>query len=167
MSRENRENRAERRTGAALRDAARALLVLTAACGKTERLDPPLVHYGEDFCAQCNMIVNEERFATASITEAQGESPSPRLFDDIICQFAFEGTHPNEVVRRRFAHDAATSEWFDASAGFFVKCDAVRSPMGGSVLAAQTKHRADSLAAKCASRAVPLEELRAAFAKGD
>ena len=42
------------------------LLFLLAACaqGATE-LNPPEIRYGEDVCADCNMIISDPRFASA------------------------------------------------------------------------------------------------------
>ena len=58
------------------------LLIVSLLLGCVSNLDPsepPEVHYGEDVCDACNMIISEPRFAAAYYTE----DGAVRRFDDI------------------------------------------------------------------------------------
>ena len=44
-----------------------------AGCGKTDLSRPPKILYGRDVCVQCRMIIQDERFASAVITQ-EGEA---------------------------------------------------------------------------------------------
>lgn len=57
------------------------LAFLAAACGNQASAEPapPTIHYGEDTCDFCGMIISEERFAAGYLTQAGEE----RIFDDI------------------------------------------------------------------------------------
>ncbi len=142
------------------------LAAAIAGCGRSPGLEPPRVRYGEDVCAQCNMIVNEERFAVAAIVDA-GDGPVPLLFDDVSCLFAYEADEPQAAVSVRYVHDANTNAWLDASAAHFVKGEAIRSPMGGGVLATGDRGAADSLGARFGGDVLGFEGLRSHFGKGD
>ena len=77
-----------------------ALLLLTlTACGGIASADPmpPTIHYGEDICEFCNMIINEERHAAAYITK-DGQS---HIFDEVgnMFQGLLKNQDSSETVR--------------------------------------------------------------------
>lgn len=139
-----REPRRERFPGA-LALAIVALVSSSAGCSRPTSLEPPAMRYGVDVCAHCNMIVNEERFAAATLAVTGDGNVEPFIFDDLSCLVAYEAAHPECVVRRRYVHDAVTGAWVDAAQAFFVMSPSIRSPMGGGVLALGTRAAADSL----------------------
>ena len=47
-------------------------LILASGCGRRSDTGPPELHYGQDVCAACNMIVSEERFAAAVVARIDG-----------------------------------------------------------------------------------------------
>ena len=49
-----------------------AIAVAGAGCADRSADGPPVVHYGQDVCAACNMIVSEERFAAALVVKTDG-----------------------------------------------------------------------------------------------
>ena len=60
------------------------LLLLLAACAQgTTELKPPEIRYGEDVCADCNMIISDPRFATAYAYEVGPGRYQSALFDDL------------------------------------------------------------------------------------
>lgn len=101
-----------------------------SACGASfDPNVPPEIHYGEDICTHCNMIISEERFAAAYST-VDGEK---RIFDDIGGMGIYHGINQEEVAHF-WVHDYETKAWLDAENAFFVVGD-FYTPMSFGVLA--------------------------------
>jgi copper chaperone NosL len=108
-----------------------SLVLLLSACAGAADLDqPPEIRYGEDACDECNMIINEPRFAAAYYT-ADGTA---RRFDDIADMCAYHLAHEEEVARF-WVHDYETEEWLRAEEATFVIGDDVYTPMASGVVA--------------------------------
>jgi len=135
-------------------------------CDRGVRLEPPVIHAGQDVCSQCSMIVNEERFAAAEIIAAEDAESAVLLFDDISCLFARERSAPNDQVLARWVRDATGRGWIDASSAYFVKSDQIRSPMGGGTLASASLRDAETLREKTPGEIYSLEKLRPLFKNG-
>lgn len=103
------------------------------ACARGPSDGPPVVHFGEDACAACTMIVSEQRFAAAIVPDDGRGDPLP--FDDIGCLFAWEARNPDAPVRARWVHDHGGSEWVHAETAWYVRSPELRSPMGSGVAA--------------------------------
>ena len=102
---------------------------------------PPEIHYGEDACERCYMIINEARYAAAYMT-SDGES---RLFDDIGGMLAhYEDTAEDVAVF--WVHDFETEAWLKADQAYFVESDHL-TPMGYGIVAFVDESRAKSWAA--------------------
>jgi copper chaperone NosL len=131
----------------------------TAGCDRLPLDEPPELHYGEDPCAQCRMIVSEERFATAVVAERDG-----RLevfpFDDVSCQLRWEESTSAEV-RARWVHDHGTGAWLPAADAFYVRSTSIRSPMGSGVLARSSRSGAEEEAGRRNGDVLTWTELRA------
>ena len=99
---------------------------LTSCSGAPDELEPPEMHYGEDLCTLCSMIISEERYA-ASIAYRSDGDVHHMLFDDLGELFDAEVPDHSEV--EYYVHDAGTLEWIDARAAFFLQSDDLRTPM--------------------------------------
>ena len=120
------------------------LLILTialAACDSAPTDGPPAIAYGRDECAECGMIVTEERHAAAMRVLVDGR-PMDLFFDDIGDLLEHERNHEKLHVLKRYVHDFDTSQWLDADAAHFVKSDQIRTPMGFGLLAFADESRA-------------------------
>jgi len=58
------------------------LLTTISGCNRDEGAAPPTIHYAEDVCALCGMIVSDERFACAVVAPGDGER-FVAIYDDI------------------------------------------------------------------------------------
>ena len=135
------------------------LVASTLACS-TETADaPPEVRYGESVCAACNMILSDERFATATMVEAD-RGPEPRLFDDFNCQFNFEKSNPTQTVVARWVHDHETRGWVRAESATYVKSSELRTPMGSGIAAFGTPEAANAFAAGVSGSVLSFDEVR-------
>jgi copper chaperone NosL len=119
-------------------------LTLLAACGGGPDLDePPDIHYGEDVCDRCLMIINEARYAAAYV-KTDGEA---RRFDDIGGMVAYIDEAADEVTVF-WVHDYDTEEWLKADEAFYVESDDLVTPMGFGLVAFADRSRAEVWAAE-------------------
>ena len=123
------------------------LSVVLAACvqGSTE-LAPPDIRYGEDVCAQCNMIISDERFASAVAYEVGPGRYETAAFDDIGDMLDWAAAHPDQPLVAWYVHDYESKEWTDATTATYVVTDQVATPMASGILAFAGADRADVMA---------------------
>jgi copper chaperone NosL len=137
-----------------------ALLVLVAACnsGTTAELSPPGIHYGEDICEFCGMIISEERYAAGYLTSA-GAS---RIFDDI-SGMVINHLQKQEDVTVFFVHDYDDSRWIRAEPAHYVLSSELPTPMSHGVAAFSTAEKATRLAGQVNGQVVSFEQLLTHF----
>lgn len=135
-----------------------AALALTG-CGRADETGPPTAHYGDSLCAECGMILSDERFAAATIVADDRGEPIPLLFDDSNCQAEHEKDKPGLAIIARWVHDHGTREWIDARRAFFVYSPGLRTPMASHVAAFGTLDAARNAAEVLGGRVVSFEEL--------
>lgn len=118
-------------------------LAVTTGCERAPRpLAPPVVHYGQDMCAVCSMIVSEERFAGA-VALRRGKRIEHFFFDDIGEMLA-EYAPPEHEEIAWYVHDADTLAWLDASEAWYVRSEDLRTPMATGVAAYATRAAAET-----------------------
>lgn len=105
-----------------------------AGCYRADPDAPPSIGYGDSLCAECGMIINDDRFGVATII-AGVRGPEALLFDDFNCQFNHEREHPELAITKRWARDHATRAWLDQDDAAFVHASSLRTPMGSSLAA--------------------------------
>jgi len=114
------------------------LLMLLAVISFTacrDKIDtgPQAIHYGEDSCGRCGMIISDKRFA-AELIDQKGEAVK---FDDVGCMAEHlkgaekAGTKPLAV----YVADFGTGEWIDAGKAFYLLNPELKSPMGYNIAA--------------------------------
>lgn len=136
-----------------------AALAVPAGCGPApDPLAPPEIRYGEDVCAQCNMIISEPRFAAGLVVAVDGE-PTALAFDDVGELVAYEAEHPDQEVLRRYVHDFETESWLAAEEATFVRSVDIRSPMGHGLAAFTAAGRAAEVAAETGGQALSYAEM--------
>ncbi|MCP4424056.1 MAG: hypothetical protein GY803_06170 [Chloroflexi bacterium] len=115
-------------------------VVFLMGCSQSINLDePPDIHYGQDVCDECGMLLNEERFAAAYVTK----SGEVRRFDDVGGMLLYD--HKNqEDVHIYWVHDLDTKEWINASEAVFVLNDNLVTPMGWGLAPFTTQEQADA-----------------------
>lgn len=123
---------------------------LLAACGAPAitAQTPPTIHYGEDVCAECGMIISDERFAAGAVVEIGPNDYTHRIFDDIGGMVTYVADHPELTFANFYVHDYATQEWIDAHVATFLISEAIHSPMGHGILACRDRAEAEALSAQ-------------------
>ena len=106
--------------------AAIAALLMTQSCKRSTAWppEPERVHFGEDACAACNMIIGDPMYA-AQIRSPQGAT---QVFDDIGCMLtkATASTDPAGIFLRAFDG----SGWIRGDGAFVLQTKDIASPMG-------------------------------------
>ncbi len=120
-------------------------LFIVAGCGDDAADGPPVVHLGEDVCAECGMIISDERFAAATIIEDERGGATSLLFDDFNCQINHEMNHRETVIFNRWAHDHSTMEWLPATDAVYVRAPDLRTPMASHIAAFAKQADAEAL----------------------
>lgn len=133
------------------------------ACSRGPSDGPPTLHFGQDVCSACTMIVSEPRYAAAIVPDDGRGDALP--FDDIGCLFAWEERHPDAPVRARWVHDHAGPDWIRAESAWYVRSPDLRTPMGSGVVAVAGETEARDLRTERGGEVASWEELRAEAAR--
>lgn len=120
----------------AIRLVACAALGALASCGSSPPSGPPQLRVGRDQCAECGMIISDERCSAALLVE-RGSRREYLMYDDIGCMLDDERTGLDAAAIERYVHDHQTLAWISAESAAFVIADpaVVRTPMGSGLIA--------------------------------
>lgn len=113
-----------------------ALSATLGACSREPLSGPPEVRLGRERCAECGMLIGEERCSAATLVERAGRREHLN-FDDVGCLLDFERGGDDRSIVSRFVRDHETTEWIDAERALFLIAEpsAVRTPMGSGMIA--------------------------------
>lgn len=132
------------------------LLLTLTACGSPASADPtpPTIHYGEDICEFCGMIVSEERYAAGYLTP-DGEA---YIFDDIgdMVQAHLQNQDEEAVF---FVHNHEDHTWMRAETAYFVLSPDLPTPMLSGLAAFPTAKEAEHLNDELGGELLTFEEL--------
>jgi nitrous oxide reductase accessory protein NosL len=131
------------------------MLLLLMSC--QQAVQPPTIRYGEDACANCRMLINEAPYACAIETET-GEV---RKYDDFNCMFL--DSERVKPMRYWVHHHDKPDQWLDGEKAFYVRADALQTPMGSRTLAVATREEADRKAKQLKGKVFPFEAVRRQF----
>lgn len=118
--------------------------VCLVGCGDDKAEGPPRIRLGDSLCVECNMIISDARFATATVVRGP-RGPEALLFDDFNCQVNHEKANPDAEILARWSHDHGTSEWLRTENAHFVRSDRLRTPMASFVAAFRDKPDAEAM----------------------
>jgi hypothetical protein len=109
-----------------------ALLSHGSSCGRNELAGPPEMRLGREECAECGMLVQEDRCSAAMLVDRDRETLFV-FFDDLGCLIDYEYGHQEDVrVLERWVRDYERREWLRGEHAVFVRAarDDLRTPMG-------------------------------------
>jgi copper chaperone NosL len=113
------------------------LLTLTACAGRVSaEPSPPTIHYGEDVCEFCGMIITEERYAAGYLTKDGAD----HIFDDIGNMFRAHVQNQAEVTAF-FVHDYEEQTWIRAETAYYVLSRELPTPMASGLVAFRSEAR--------------------------
>lgn len=114
---------------------ASAILVFLAGCRRERDTSPPQIAYGQQECDHCRMIISEERFAAALVTNYT-DGARKLAFDDVGCLLDWMSAHHGQQAGDvPYVHDFTTKAWLDARNAAYVRCDKLQSPMASNLAA--------------------------------
>ena len=105
-----------------------------AGCGKTDDFGPPDIRFGQDTCHACGMIIEDDRYAAAVVTQGGDGEVERQAFDDAGEMLEFKPAG-GVTIARRYVRDVATRRWVDSDAATFVKAPDLQTPMGSGIVA--------------------------------
>jgi copper chaperone NosL len=117
-----------------------------ASCSREELAGPPELRLGRDECAECGMLVNEDRCSSGMLIDRSGYREH-LLFDDIGCMLDHADAMPEgAVVVEMFVHDYHDRTWHSASTAAFLRVEdnAILTPMASGIVAFGTREAADA-----------------------
>jgi nitrous oxide reductase accessory protein NosL len=123
------------------------LACMLAGCDAPSADGPPEIRLGDSVCDECNMIISDQRWATATVVEGP-RGPEPLLFDDFNCQVNHEVEHPELVVLARWSFSHATSEPVRTEDAMFLMSPNLRTPMGSKAAAFSSSSEAQAAQAE-------------------
>ncbi len=141
-----------------------ALCLLPAGCGESEVNGPPPTKLGHDPCAECDMIVNEDRYAAGAVVKKDGHAEH-QSFDDTGCMLDHAREHPELVFTQWFVRDAKTRQWLPAASAHFVMSEQIHTPMGSGIAAYSSNAEASEAARQFAGLVIDWSALPAARQK--
>ena len=121
------------------------LIFLLVACIGDNELRPVDIHYGQDICERCKMIISEERFSSQLIS-SKGEVYN---FDDIggmILYLSENNINPEAV--KIFVKDFNTKKWLTSDNAFYIRTENIKTPMNYEIIAVSDKNSADEIISK-------------------
>lgn len=130
-----------------------ALLLLLLAWGCAEgssSIAPPAIRYGEDLCAECNMVISDPRFAAGYVYEVSEGRYRSLAFDDIGDLLVHMAKHPEHTIIAWYVHDYQSEEWLDATTAYYVVGEQIRTPMNHGIAAYATEAAAAAMAVSLA-----------------
>lgn len=132
------------------------LVVVLSGCGNQPADGPPDVKLGDSVCDQCNMIISDARWATATIVQGD-RGPEPRLFDDFNCQVNYEVEHPDADILARWSHGHTSGQWLRTEDATFLFSPNLRTPMGSNAAAFASRAEAESARIELSGEVVPFD----------
>lgn len=111
-----------------------SLLFVSCSRGSAE-IAPPEIHYGEDACAECNMIISDPRYACGFLYEIDAKQYQSVIFDDIGDMLSYVKTHPEHKIVAWYVHDFTSEAWLDAAQAHYVVSPEIHTPMAHGIAA--------------------------------
>ena len=116
------------------------ILLIIISCSNDNELKPVDIHYGQDICERCKMIISEEKFSSQIIQQ----DGTVYNFDDIGGMLAYI-TEESEDVASYWVHDFVSGEWIRAEEATFLLDSDLMTPMGFGIAAFADEAQAQAL----------------------
>jgi copper chaperone NosL len=136
------------------------IFLFLTACANNASAEPtpPTIHYGEDVCEFCNMIISDERYAAGYITE-DGQQ---HIFDDIGNMFR-NHLQKSDKVTAFFVHNYENKSWIRAEKAAYVQSSQLTTPMLSGLAALESPEKAQVLAAELQGHVMTFAEVLAYY----
>jgi len=107
-------------------------------------------------CSFCRMTISEKRYA-AELVDRDGNLFK---FDDIGCMLRFVRDRNLEgKAAAHFVVDYEQRDWLNGERAYYVKSEAIHSPMGGGLVAFRDRAKAEACAANLGGKVLSFDDL--------
>ncbi|MCL4513368.1 MAG: nitrous oxide reductase accessory protein NosL [Candidatus Eremiobacteraeota bacterium] len=130
------------------------VLLLLASCSRTT---PKKIHYDQDVCAYCGMMISDKRYGSELITK----KGKVYKFDSITCMIAFansNGFHSDRVASY-WVVDFDEKGFVNASQAVYLYNPKIHPPMGLPISAFKNEQELDSIKNKYGGRILSWEKV--------
>lgn len=134
-----------------------ALAGLAGCKPRPQGPQPPEIRYGQEMCSACGMVIDDPRFAAATLL-VSGEYLK---FDDVGEMLSYHMNHPEDQVSAWFVHDYPSENWIRGEQAFYVRSQSLQTPMGSGIAAFAERAAAESFAAERDGEVFSLDQIRA------
>jgi len=118
------------------------ILLILASCDNDKEIKPVDIHYGQDICERCKMIISEERFSSQMILK-NGEVYN---FDDIGGMITYISENKiNPEKEKMYVKDFITKKWLTSDEAVFISLENINTPMNFGLIAVSDKDAADKI----------------------
>ncbi len=138
-----------------------ALLSLGACIQGEAIAKPPEIHFGEDLCAACGMVISDPRFASALAWEVEPGRYESLAFDDVGDMVAFIKENGDKTMTHFWVGDYESGEWLDATTASYVLSPQIQSPMMHGVAAFATEDAAQAYSPTVEGKVLDWNHMRA------
>lgn len=143
------------------------VLFLSGCAQGVAELKPPEIRYGEDVCADCNMIISDPKFASGYAYEISPGRFESVIFDDIGDMLKHADEHTDQKVVAWYVHDFSSQEWLDATKASYVHSATLQTPMAFGVAAHATADAANKQAQEMSGEVMDWNGLMTRFRAGE
>jgi copper chaperone NosL len=120
--------------------------VALTACSSSTEVQPPEIHYSEDVCDACGMLISDAKFAAAAVEE----DGTARKFDDIGDLVDYCADHADAKVKAYFVHDYPSEKWLRAEIASYIVSPQIQTPMAHGIAAYADRPAVEAAAQKYA-----------------
>jgi copper chaperone NosL len=137
------------------------IMVLGGCIQGEAEAKPPEIHFGEDLCAACGMVISDPRFASALAWEVETNRYESLAFDDVGDMASFIRDNADRNITDYWVHDYESEEWVDATVAWYVISPQIQSPMMHGVAAFATEEAALTFAPSVEGEVLDWNQMRA------
>jgi len=116
-------------------------ILLLLSCSGDKGAEPVDIHYGQDICERCKMIISEEKFSAQLILN----NGNIYKFDDIggMIHYINEKNLSPEISKI-YVKDYNTGKWLSSEEALFIFTNKIKTPMNYGIIALSVKQSADN-----------------------
>ena len=115
------------------------LLFIFISCSNNNELGPVDIHYGQDICERCKMIISEEIFSSQIIHH----DGTVNNFDDIGGMLVYiMDNQINTENKKIYVKDYQSKKWINSKEAIFLSLEDINTPMNFGLVAVSNKQAA-------------------------
>ncbi len=115
------------------------ILLIIVSCSNDNELKPVDIHYGQDICERCKMIISEEKFSS-QIIQHDGTVYN---FDDIGGMLVYILDNQIDTENKKvYVKDFQSKKWLASDEAVFLNLEDINTPMDFGLVAVSDKQLA-------------------------